>query len=101
MTSKRGTYRGLLPGCFWNDYLVKELGGRVPREAIVVPAVLDRDVMAIFYGDNLPSETAIGPVGDLETALVHAWQSRARAHVNAHEQVDSTVPADPGRSASS
>jgi hypothetical protein len=101
VTSKRGTYRGLLPGCFWNDYLVKELGGRVPREAIVVPAVLDRDVMAIFYGDNLPSETAIGPVGDLETALVHAWQSRARAHVNAHEQVDSTLPADPGRSASS
>jgi Domain of unknown function (DUF4388) len=101
VTSKRGTYRGLLPRSFWNDYLIKELGGRVPREVIVVPAVVGGDVMAIFYGDNLPSETAIGPMGDVEMALVHAWQSRARATVNEHQQAAADTSADPSRSASS
>jgi hypothetical protein len=101
VTSKRGTYRGLLPHSFWNDYLVKELGGRLPREVIVVPAVVGGDVMAIFYGDNLPSETAIGPMGDVEMALTYAWQSRARAGVNEHQQAAADLSADPNRSASS
>jgi hypothetical protein len=79
VTAKRGTYRGLLPSCFWNDYLVTQLGGRMPREVIVVPAVVHGEVMAIFYGDNLPSEVSIGPVTELELALAQACMSQATA----------------------
>jgi hypothetical protein len=77
--AKKGTYRGLLPSCFWNDYLVKQLGGRMPREVIVVPAVVGGAVVAIFYGDNLPSDVPIASVGELESALVRASLPPARA----------------------
>jgi hypothetical protein len=77
--AKRGTYRGLLPSCFWNDYLITQLGGRMPREVIVVPAVVHGEVMAIFYGDNLPSDVSIGPVAELELALAQACLSQVRA----------------------
>ena len=76
--AKRGTYRGLLPSCFWNDYLVTQLGGQMPREVIVVPAIIHGEVIAIFYGDNLPSEVAIGPVAELELALAQACPSQVR-----------------------
>ena len=99
--AKRGTYRGLLPSCFWNDYLVKQLGGRVPREVIVVPAVVDGEVMAIFYGDNLPSEVSIGPVGDLELALAQACLSQAKAGAQPREKDAELRVAGPTRSASS
>jgi hypothetical protein len=51
----------------------------MPREVIVVPAVVHGEVMAIFYGDNLPSEVSIGPVTELELALVEACASQATA----------------------
>jgi hypothetical protein len=76
---KRGTYRGLLPSCFWNDYLVTQLGGRTPREVVVVPAMVGGEVVAIFYGDNVPFDAAIGPVGDLEALMVEACLSETGA----------------------
>jgi Domain of unknown function (DUF4388) len=99
--AKKSTYRGMLPSSFWNDYLIRQLGGRAPREVIVVPAVIDRDVVAIFYGDNLPSDTAIGPATDLEAALVHACLSQAHADDRARENDPEPLPADPTRSISS
>jgi hypothetical protein len=101
VAAKKGTYRGILPSCYWNDQLVRRLGGRVPREVIVVPAVVGREVLAIFYGDNVPSEAAIGPVGDLETVLVQACLSRAIAGDRAPEEVEGTPLTGPTRSASS
>jgi hypothetical protein len=94
VTAKRGTYRGPLPSCFWNDYLVRQLGGRVPREVVVVPAVVDSEVTAIFYGDNVPSEAAIGPAGDLEEALLHACTSRAAGGEG--KPAEAAQPAPPG-----
>ena len=99
--AKKGTYRGILPSCFWNDYLIRQLGGRMPREAIVVPAVVDGDVVAIFYGDNLPSEVPIGPVGDLETVLVQACLSQVRAGVEPSANEGETSAAGPTRLVSS
>jgi hypothetical protein len=68
MASKR-SYRGPLSSSSWDDYLVKELGGAVPSEAVGVPATAGDDVLAIFYGDNGPSRQTIGPLGPLEDAL--------------------------------
>lgn len=68
MASRR-SYRGPLSPSTWDDYLVKELGGAVPSEAVGVPATAGEDVLAIFYGDNGPSRQAIGPLAPLEEAL--------------------------------
>lgn len=99
--AKKGLYRGILPSCFWNDYLVNQLGGRVPREAVVVPALVGDAVVAIFYGDNVPTEEPIGPVGDLELFLLAAFLPHAEAATQ--PTGDSREPRElgPQRSASS
>jgi hypothetical protein len=72
VAAKRGTYRGMLPLLFWNEFLVTQLGGAFPREVIVVPAIVDGSVVAMLYGDNIPSEAPIGPVSGLEAAMIEA-----------------------------
>ena len=72
VAAKRGTYRGLLPLCFWNEFLIKQLGGVFPREVVVVPAILDGTVVALLYGDNVPSNAPIGPTTSLEAAMLEA-----------------------------
>lgn len=72
VAAKRGTYRGMLPLSFWNDFLVKQLGGAYPREVIVVPAIVAGNVVAMLYGDNVPSDAPIGPVSRLEAAMIEA-----------------------------
>jgi hypothetical protein len=83
VAAKKGMYRGPLPTSFWNEVLVQQLGGRAPREAIVVPAVLDGEAVAILYGDNLPSDAPIGPLGDLVAVMVDACLSLRRSAVPA------------------
>jgi len=72
VAAKRGPYRGMLPLSFWNEFLVTQLGGRFPREVVVVPATLDGNVVALLYGDNVPSDSPIGPVASLEAAMLEA-----------------------------
>ena len=72
VAAKRSTYRGVLPLSFWNEFLVKQLGGSFPREVIVVPAVVNGGVIALLYGDNIPSDAPIGPVSGLEAAMTEA-----------------------------
>jgi hypothetical protein len=78
VTAKKGMYRGPLPSTFWNDLLIRQLGGRVPREVIVVPAMLEGRAVAILYGDNLPSDGPIGPLGDLEAVMKDSCLSLAK-----------------------
>ncbi len=72
VAAKRGTYRGELPLSFWNEFLASQLGGGFPREVIVVPAIVDGAVVALLYGDNLPSSEPIAEVAALEAAMVDA-----------------------------
>jgi hypothetical protein len=72
VTAKRGSYRGMLPLSFWDDFLVAQLGGGRPREIVVVPAVAGADVVAVLYGDNLPGDAPIGPLASLEAAVAEA-----------------------------
>jgi len=86
VAAKRGTYRGLLPLSFWNDFLVKQLGGAFPREVVVVPAVVDGHVVALLYGDNVPSDAPIGPASGLEAAMTEACTRYVRPFLRARSR---------------
>ena len=66
------TFRGKLAKSFWDDYLVRQLGGEQPKEVIAVPMVLHGTVVSIFYGDNVPANLPIGPTDTLELLMVYA-----------------------------
>ncbi len=72
VAAKRGSYRGILPLSFWDDFLVAQLGGGRPLEVAVVPAVAGGEVVALLYGDNLPGDGPIGPLAGLEAAVAEA-----------------------------
>lgn len=70
--TRREPYRGRLARTPWNNYLVQQLGGMVPREVVAVPIVVEGSVVAVIYGDNLPDETPIGPTEGLELLMIEA-----------------------------
>ncbi len=72
VVSRREPYRGRMERTLWNNELIRKLGGMVPREVIAVPIVVDGAVVAVIYGDNLPSETPIGPTEGLELLMLEA-----------------------------
>ena len=65
-------FRGALPNLFWNDHFIAQLGTEGPREAVVLPMVLDGRAAFLFYGDNLPSGAPIGNVQGLEFLMAEA-----------------------------
>ncbi len=69
--SKR-SFRGRLAKSFWDDYLVRQLGGEPPEEAIAVPMVVDGTVVSIFYGDNGPGMGGVGPIDMLELLMIYS-----------------------------
>ena len=66
------SYRGYLKACPWNDQLVRILGGPVPHEVVVLPIIVDGMIAGLFYGDNVPQNTAIGPLNALELLMIEA-----------------------------
>jgi hypothetical protein len=66
-----------------------------------VPAIVEGAVVAIFYGDNLPADVPIGPVGDLEASLLEAFLSHAKAAAQPAGDVREPRAVGPQRSASS
>jgi hypothetical protein len=53
----------------WNDYIVEQLGGRVPLEAFAAPVMVHDKVALILYGDNVPAPDKIGDTSSLEIFL--------------------------------
>ena len=74
-------YRGRLTKTTWNNHLVQQLGGRVPREVIAAPIVVSGKTVAVVYGDNLPEETAIGPIDGLELLMIEAGLLLEKHHL--------------------
>jgi hypothetical protein len=66
------SFRGALPPLFWNDHFLEQLGSHLPREAVVVPMVVDSRTAFVFYGDNLPSGAPIGSIQGLEFLMSEA-----------------------------
>jgi hypothetical protein len=63
------TFRGPLGDAIWDRFLVDQLGGEEPAEVAVLPLTIDDEVVAMFYGDNLPEHSLVGTVDGLEILL--------------------------------
>ena len=75
---RRESWRGPVPPTPANERLLALLGGRRPREALVVPMVLRDGVGLVFYGDDATTDGPIGPAEDLEWALLEAGLAMER-----------------------
>jgi len=75
---RRETWRGPVPETPANDQLMNLLGGPRPLEAVVVPMLVREGVGLVLYGDNATALGPIGPVEDLEWALLEAGLSMER-----------------------
>ena len=75
---RRETWRGPVAETPANDRLVSLLGGPRPSEAVVVPMLIREGVGLVLYGDNGTALGPIGPVEDLEWALLEAGLSMER-----------------------
>ena len=74
----RETWSGPLAETPANDRLIEVLGGPRPSEAVVVPMLTRDGVGLVLYGDNGTALGPIGPVEDLEWALLEAGLSMER-----------------------
>ncbi len=70
--AQRAAFHGALPHGPWNDRIAVELGGGFPAEVVVVPMVVSGSVIAVLYGDNLPSGEPIGSIEGLEVLMMEA-----------------------------
>jgi len=75
VVQRKRSFRGALPQQFWNDHFLEQLGGARPREAVLVPMILEGRVAYVFYGDNLPGAAAVGPIQGLEFLMNEAAQA--------------------------
>lgn len=75
---RRESWRGAVPPTPANERLLALLGTERPAEALVVPMVLRDGVGLVFYGDDAPAGRPLGPVEDLEWALLEAGLAMER-----------------------
>ena len=74
----RETWRGSVAETPANDQLLRLLGGPRPSEAVVVPMLIREGVGLVLYGDNATALGPVGPVEDLEWALLEAGLAMER-----------------------
>jgi len=75
---RRATWRGAVPRSPADDDLLARLGGPRPREAVVVPMLVREGAGLVLYGDDSPEGRPIGPVEDLEWAVLEAGLAMER-----------------------
>jgi hypothetical protein len=75
---RRQTVRGPVPRTPANERLLELLGGRHPREAIVVPLLLCERVGLVLYGDDALDDKPLGSSSELEWALLEAGLAMER-----------------------
>jgi hypothetical protein len=63
----------------WDSYLFEQLGGQRPAEAFIGPLVSEGRVVAILYGDNLPSSQPVADTEALEIFLSQAGLAMEKA----------------------
>ena len=72
VVSRRMAFRGAVPHTKWNLYLMEQLGGQTPPEAIAIPLVASGKVRVVLYGDNLPDSQPLPKMQALEIFLAQA-----------------------------
>lgn len=75
----RRSYLGPLEQNESNKYLVNELGGAMPDQALAIPLVVDGKVALVVYGDNLPEKKPIRGVDTLEIFMNQAGMALEKA----------------------
>lgn len=63
----------------WDSYLFEQLGGQRPPEVFIGPLISEGRVVAILYGDNLPSTQPIADTEALEIFLSQAGLAMEKA----------------------
>ncbi len=63
----------------YDTYLREQLGGSVPEEIFLGPIISEGNVVAIIYGDNLPTKTSIGNTESFEIFLSQAGLAMEKA----------------------
>jgi hypothetical protein len=76
--TQRKPHRGA-PEDAGDQRLAVLLGNEIPREAYVAPIVMDEQVVALLYADNLPGDEPLGDSGSLEVLLDAAGIALDRA----------------------
>jgi hypothetical protein len=56
----------------WDDLLIQRLGGEAPFEVVVVPMLVNNQVVGLLYGDNPVAAGPIGSVDGLELLMLEA-----------------------------
>jgi hypothetical protein len=69
---RRRSWSGPFPEGEPNARLLASLGGARPLQAIVVPMLLREGAGLVFYGDDSGAGRTLGPIEDLEWALLEA-----------------------------
>jgi len=62
-------WRGAMVHNRWNLALAERLGPPMPREAVVIPILTDREVLLVFYGDNGDAPLPVDRLAGLERKL--------------------------------
>jgi hypothetical protein len=70
--NRRESWRGPMPSGPANDRLLALLGEARPGAALVVPMLLREGAGLVFYGDDAGSSKTLGPLDELEWALLEA-----------------------------
>jgi len=75
---RRETWRGPVDETTANEQFLQVLGGPRPSEAVVVPMLIREGAGLVLYGDNGTALGPVGPVEDLEWALLEAGLAMER-----------------------
>lgn len=72
VTARTKSQRKLDPESRWDQYLVENLGGRIPEESLVIPLLSNNKAIALLYGDNGPGPEKIENIDALEIFTMQA-----------------------------
>jgi Domain of unknown function (DUF4388) len=69
VVEKKVPYKSQLPQSKWHQYFVDQLGKDWPVEVFTAPLICEGRVIAILYGDNIPTKEKIGDTEGLEAFI--------------------------------
>jgi hypothetical protein len=69
VVEKKAIYKSQLPQSKWHQYFVDQLGKEWPAEIFVAPLICEGRVIALLYGDNIPTKEKIGDTEGLEAFI--------------------------------
>ncbi len=67
---RKATHSGLLEPIEWNLYLMSQLGGEPPGEAVAIPLIVNHRVLLVLYGDDGGGDRPLPPLDELEVLML-------------------------------